>query len=144
MTEPQEPSNLPAQIGEEIAAVPKALVPASLKALDRLVGAAVDIPVAWLAQKKAKIDAQTQAYTLVEASIAKAAAAEAGADKETIQRAVDVLVRKSYRKQLNREAVATAMLADLTANTEHVTFESSGNLGGPDEDWLNVFERYAE
>lgn len=53
-----------------------------VKALDRLLGSAVDIPVAWLAQKKAKIDAQTESYQLVEASIAQATALEA-ADPET-------------------------------------------------------------
>ena len=74
-----EPSNLPAQIADAIASVPKALVPGVVKALDRLLGAAIDIPVAKLAQVKAKIDAQTESYKLVEASIATSAALGAGA-----------------------------------------------------------------
>src|SRR4051812_7590487 len=101
MSDPKELPNLPAQIAEAVAGIPKALVPAAVKALDRLIGAAVDIPVAWLAQQKAKIDTQTQAYALVEAAIAKAAASEASADPETVQRAVEVLVRQAYRKQGN-------------------------------------------
>src|SRR5262245_25033609 len=113
MSQDESHSNLPAQIADAIAGFPKALIPSSLKALDRLMGAAVDIPVAKLAQQKAKIDAQTEAYKLVEGAIAKAAASEAGADAETVGRAVEVLVRKSYRKQVNRDAVATAMLEDL-------------------------------
>lgn len=76
MSDPDAATNLPARVAEAIAGIPKALVPSSIKALDRLVGAAVDIPAAWLAQRKARIDAQTEAYGLVEASIAKAAAAE--------------------------------------------------------------------
>lgn len=68
----QEPSNLSAQIAEAFVAVPKSLTPGVIKTLDRLVGATVDIPVAWLQQKKAKIDAQTASYTLVESNIAKA------------------------------------------------------------------------
>lgn len=144
MQEQRQSSNLPAQVADAIAGVPKALVPSSIKALDRLVGAAVDIPVAWLAQKKAKIDAQTQAYTLVEASIAKGVADEAGADQETVQRALNILVRKQYRKQINREAVAEAMIEDLASPEK----QQNENITAPppdlDTDWLNVFERYAE
>lgn len=76
----------------------EALLPSSIKALDRLISALAHIPIAWLNQKKAKIELQTQAYALVEASIGKVAASEAGADKETVQRALDVLVRKEYRR----------------------------------------------
>lgn len=76
----------------------EALLPSSIKALDRLIGALAHIPIAWLNHKKAKIELQTQAYALVEASIGKVAASEAGADKETVQRALDVLVRKEYRR----------------------------------------------
>lgn len=125
--------------------VPHALIPASIKALDRLIGSAVDIPVAWLAQKKAKIDAQTEAFKLVEASIAKAAAGQVGADQATIERAVDVLVRKAYRKQTNREAVAAAMVEDLRVQPEQPDAATAPPPQSViDDDWLNVFERYAE
>ena len=147
MNEEPQATNLPAQIADAVAGVPKALVPASIKALDRLLGASVDIPVAWLAQKKAKIDAQTEAYKLVEASIAKAAANQAGAYQATIERAVDVLVRKAYRKQENREAVAAAMIEDLReqpATPEPQPSITNAPIADLDEDWLNVFERYAE
>ena len=145
MPELPESTNLPAQIAEAIAAVPKALIPASVKAFDRLIGATVDVPVAWLAQHKAKIDAQTEAYKLVEASIGKAAATQVGVDQATIQRAVDVLVRKAYRTQNNREAVAAAAIEDLRSGHEHSEREDSPQVTPPlDDDWLNVFERYAE
>lgn len=140
-----EPSNLPAQIAEALVSIPKGLTPRVVKALDRLLGAAVDVPVAWLAQKKAKIDAQTESYKLVETAIAQAVATGAGADEETAQRAMTVLVRKEYRKQVNREAVATAMVQDLreqAANAE--TSDQTTPSAELDEDWLNVFERYAE
>ena len=145
MSDSSPPDSLSAGISGALVSVPQALIPASVKALDRLIGSAVDIPIAWLAQKKAKIDAQTEAFKLVEASIAKAAAGQAGADQATIERAVDVLVRKAYRKQTNREAVANAMIEDLRAEPEQ-----TGAAGVPpreaalDDDWLNVFERYAE
>lgn len=141
----QETSNLPAQIADALVSIPKALVPGVVKALDRLFGAAVDIPVAWLGQRKARIDAQTESYRLVEASIAQAAALGAGADPDTAERAMHFLVRKEYRKQLNREAVATAMVEDLR---EHVVNGANNAASAPtaevDDDWLNVFERYAE
>ena len=140
-----KPSNLPAEIADALVSIPKGLMPGVIKALDRLLGAAVDIPAAWLAQKKAKIDAQTESYKLVEGAIAQAVATTAGADQETAQRAMTVLVRKEYRKQINREAVATAMVEDMR---EHVAGPDAMNPEVPsaelDEDWLNVFERYAE
>lgn len=140
-----EHSNLPAQIAEVIAGVPKALIPNSVKALDRLIGAAVDIPVAWMAQKKAQIEAQTQSYTSIEKSIAEEAAKIAGGNADTVQNAVNILVRKAYQKQINRKSVATAMVEDMRTNpgeNSHTPNEAPPpNL---DEDWLNVFERYAE
>lgn len=140
-----EQPNLPAQIASALVSIPKALTPGVIKALDRLLGAAVDIPVAWLAQKKAQIEAQTESYKLVEAAIANTVATNAGADPETAHRAMNVLIRKEYRKQMNREAVAAAMVEDLR---EHLTANEDGSApqatGELDEDWLNVFERYAE
>lgn len=142
MTSEPTSSNLPAQIAEAISGVPKALIPASIKALDRLVGAVVDIPVAWLGQKKAKIDAQTQAYTAVEIAIANAVSTEAGATPEIVQQAMNVLVRKEYRKQANRNAVGQTALEELrSTDPESVPPETPESV---DDDWLNVFERYAE
>lgn len=141
MADATEQSNLPAQIAEAIAGIPKALLPTSLKALDRLVGAAVDIPVAWLAQKKARIDAQTEAYTLVERSIAQRVALDVGGDEGTAKRAMEVLVRKQYRRLENREAVATAMLEDLRTQPP---VDDATQIPDLEADWLNVFERYAE
>lgn len=52
MTDNEANKNLPAQIAEAISGIPKALVPGTFKALDRLVSATIDIPVAWLGQQK--------------------------------------------------------------------------------------------
>jgi hypothetical protein len=152
----QNSENLPAattavDIIGAISGIPGALMPSCIKALDRLVGAATDIPAAWLAQKRAQIDAQTQAYSLVEAEIAKVAASEAGASPEIVERAMGVLVRKAYRKQTNREAVAAAAIEDLKSSQADSQLEipsdencTSSPQGEVEEDWLNVFERYAE
>ena len=136
--------NLPPTLAGQIAGIPAALVPATLKALDRLIAGAVDVPVAWLAQQKAKIDAQTEAYKAVEAGIAGAAASLAAADPEVVNRAVDVLVRKAYRKQMNREAVGAAAVDELKSCTEPDDATVGIEVPEPDEEWLNVFERYAE
>ena len=92
-------SDLPATIGQGIAGIPKFLIPASIRALDRLVGAAIDVPVAWLAQQKAKIDSQTLSYRTVEEAIAKTVATQAGGDADTVKRAVEVLVRNSIESK---------------------------------------------
>jgi hypothetical protein len=139
-------TNLPAQIAEAVSGIPKSLIPASVKALDRLIGATVDIPVAWLAQQKAKIDAQTNSYTLVEGAIARKAADEAAANPLIVDRAVDVLAKTAYRKQGNREQVGRAMIEDLRSQVEPPKAAAAPTADAPaiDDDWLNVFERYAE
>lgn len=138
-------SNLPAQIADAFSAVAKGLVPGTIKSLDRLIGAAIDVPVAYLEQWKAKIDGQTESFRLVEASIARNVAAQAGGDQAIVDRAMNVLVRKEYRKQINREAVAKAMLENLGAHgSDANSVDQETPLAQPDDDWLNVFERFAE
>ena len=135
---------LPARILGALAGIPAALVPSSIKALNQLVTAAVDIPTAKLRQYRARIDAQTASFEAVEAAIARTAAEHAGADPEITERAVGTLVRGAYRKQINREAVAQAALEDLRdANDAHVA-DAPPYPEEIDDDWLNVFEQYAE
>lgn len=134
--------NLPVTIGEQIASVPASLVPRSIKALDRLIGAAVDVPVAWLGQQKAKIDAQTAAFQAVETAVGKAVASEAAGDPDIVARAAETLVRKAYRKQENLTAAAKEAIDHLKepqSTTEQVDQDEQLN-----DDWLNVFERFAE
>lgn len=138
-----ENANLPAQVASAISGIPAKLVPSSIKAFDRLIGAAFDIPVAWLNQRKAKIEAQTQAYAAVEAAISQAVADEAGADPEIIEQALNILVRKEYRKQVNRQLVSQAAIEDLnSASIDNDHAEPGSDF--IDDDWLNIFERYAE
>lgn len=144
-----EPPNSLTPLENALGGVPTSLVPATVKALDRLIGGAIDIPAAWLAQKKAQIDAQTEAFKAVETAIANAAAAEAGTDPAIVARAVEVLVRKTYREQRNREAVAAATVEELAAkeakqDTVASSVPENGHTIEPDEEWLNVFEQYAE
>lgn len=149
MNEPSEASNLPAAITGGFAGIPAALIPASIRALDRLIGAAVDIPVAWLEYQKVKITSQIDAFRTVDAAIIKNAASKAGNDDEYADRALNNVVRKSYRQLKNKEAVSAAMLEDMrdrAADNPDVKADAGAvNEPAPiDDDWLNVFERYAE
>ncbi|RYF50740.1 MAG: DUF2806 domain-containing protein [Cytophagaceae bacterium] len=148
MSVTDETSNLPAPIVAAIAGIPAALVPASIKALDRLIGATVDIPVAWLEYQKAKIVSKTESFRTIDQAITKKAAAKAEASEQYADRALDNLVRKSYRQLENKEAVSVAMLEDLhdTAQNEPSNPNSTAKPEPAplDDDWLNVFERYAE
>jgi hypothetical protein len=145
MTDPAI-ENLPATdsaLPAWIAGIPGALVPSSLKALDRLLGAVVDYPVALVKRETAKIEAQTKAFEIVELAIAKSAGESAGTDVGMVDRALKVLVRKEYRKQSNREAVAAEAVSEL--KTEQPFEAATPNpQEPPGEDWLNVFERFAE
>jgi Protein of unknown function (DUF2806) len=136
---PQTSTALPAWLSE----IPKALVPSSLKAFDRLLGAVVDYPVALIKRETAKIEAQTKAFEIVESAIAKSAGEQAGLDTETVDRAFNVLVRKEYRKQTNREAVVVEAVRELKLERPD-DIQEPDPIVPPDEDWLNVFERFAE
>jgi Protein of unknown function (DUF2806) len=119
------------------------LVPRALKALDRLVGGIVDIPAAWLDQQADKIRSKTKSYSTVEAEIAKKAGDLAAADTEIANRAMNNLVRKEYRRTENREKIAAETLKTLKEQAaEPISPEAEAMQ--IDEDWLNVFERFAE
>jgi Protein of unknown function (DUF2806) len=71
--------------------------------------------------------------------------ANAGGDQAIAKRAVEVLVRQEYRKQVNREAVAKAMVDEmLTLGSNAPATDPDIKSAQPDDDWLNLFERYVE
>jgi hypothetical protein len=69
---------------------------------------------------------------------------------------VETLVRKQYRKQVNREAVAVETMKLLTDGTDAPGDAAATGSANPtaspedaeaaliDDDWLNIFERFAE
>lgn len=142
--EPQVPAPA-SDVPTWFSGIPKALIPASVKALDRLIGAAVNYPVSLIKRATAKVDAQTKAFELVEASIAKVAAESASGDTGIVQRAVETLVRKEYRRQSNKEAIAKQTV-ELLSDQSSDEGEAQEHPSAPqvDDDWLNVFERFAE
>lgn len=149
MSDEHRPPELPSPIKALLSDISQALVPECIRVLNRLIGAAGEIPLAWFKLHSARIDNRREAEKTVSEAIAKSVAARASEDTEILDRAMSALICKEYRKQINREAVAVAMIEELQSNTmgdaqaRNVHSNISGSTG-PDDDWLNVFERYAE
>jgi hypothetical protein len=117
--------------------LPKIVAGPAGEAISRLIGGAVDIPAAWLAQVAQGVKDRTEAKSVVSKAVADAAANLARNDPEVVQRAAHSLLAKELRHQTNREAIARKTI-------EHLGEEPLEQTTKPDEDWLNVFERYAE
>ena len=108
------------------------------KAISRLLGAAADIPAAWLEGKAQSIRDETEGRSTVSQAIAKRAAETAVDNPEIMERGLNNLLDSSYRKQKNKDEIAFITLRDLQDSPPPP--ESTG----PSDDWLNKFERYAE
>lgn len=144
MTNETSTPKLPVEIAEAVTAIAHGLIPSSVKALNRLIGAAVEIPAAYLERFPALIRAKTQAHVAVDEAVGKRAAALASGDDETVARAMNILLRKEYRKLGNREAVAIEFLEDLRSEAQADATNDGPPVGELDDDWLNAFERFAE
>ena len=94
-----EKSSSPKVVIDAVSMIPQGLVPGTIKAIDRLIGAAIDVPAAWLRQQTVKIEAKSQSLASVEAAVGQLAISELGSDGEVGERALSVLLRKEYRRQ---------------------------------------------
>jgi hypothetical protein len=139
MAEEETDANGTTDIAAVIGNIAGALVPSSVKALNRLVGAVIDIPVAYTERVSERVRAKTKSYVAVENAVAGAAERGVLADEATMHRAMDALVAREYRKQESRESVAKEFVAEM----QHDNSEPAPDAE-IDDDWLNVFERYAE
>src|SRR6266481_4300893 len=117
--------------------IPKIVAGPAGDAIARLIGGAVDIPAAWLNRVAQGVKDKTDAKSVVSKAVADAASNLAKNDPEIVQRAAHSLLSKELRHQTNRESIARKTIENLA---EDPTAETTT----PDEDWLNVFERYAE
>ena len=117
--------------------LPKIVAGPAGEAIARLIGGAVDIPAAWLNQVAQGFKDKTEAKTLVSKAVADAAAGLARNDPEVVQRAAHALLSKELRHQTNREAIARKVLKKLSEDPDVQAKKI-------EDDWLNVFERYAE
>lgn len=109
------------------------------KAISRLIGAATDIPAAKLEQYAQGIKDKTAAKSALAKALANAAAKRASDNPALIDRATEALLNKELRRQANKEKIAEKVIdqLDLEATSEPTATDV-------DDDWLNVFERYAE
>ena len=123
------------------------------KAISQLVAGVVAIPLALLKDLEQGIRDKTKAKTIVSDAIAKEVALKASNDPEVIERALSSLVAKLYRGQINREEIAKKTIDNLNANNfSNIEQCQSASVYGPpnttgqnvDEDWLNMFAKYAE
>jgi Protein of unknown function (DUF2806) len=117
--------------------LPKLVAGPAGEAISRLIAGGADIPAAWLHQKAQAIKDQTEAKSLMTKTLAGASAEFAKNDPALVQRAAEAFIAKEIRHQHNREAVAAKAIEDLRNSPEAETTK-------PDDDWLNVFSRYAE
>jgi hypothetical protein len=117
------------------------------KAISRLVAGVFDVPGAYLDRLVQGIKDKTEARSLVNKEVATAAAKLASGDNEIIARAAHNLLAKEYRKQNNKEEIARKTVELLQHQPQSSGPEQPSPSSTPkdvDEDWLNVFERYAE
>ena len=121
--------------------LPRLIAGPAGEAISRLVAGAVDIPAAWMNQFAQGIRDKTEAKTVVSARVADAAANLAVNDPEIVQRAAYTLLSRQIRKQANREAIAKQTIEILEQEQAERPQETAQKV---DDDWLNVFERFAE
>jgi len=117
------------------------------KAISRLVAGAVEIPAAYLDSFAQSIKDKTEAKTLVNKEVASAAAKLAAGDSDIVARAAHNLLAKEYRHQKNKEDIARRTIEILQEETKALPApdqQVSASPGPVDDDWLNVFEQYAE
>jgi hypothetical protein len=121
--------------------LPKLVAGSAGEAISRLVAGAVDIPAAWMNQFAQGIKDKTEAKSAVSKAVGDAAAQLAVSNPEIVKRAAHSLLSKQIRGQANREAVAKKTAEVLNDETDQPQPEQTQKV---DDDWLNVFEKYAE
>ncbi|MBR1279866.1 DUF2806 domain-containing protein [Bradyrhizobium sp. AUGA SZCCT0283] len=117
--------------------LPKLIAGPAGQAISRLIAGGADIPAAWLEQKAKSIRDKTEGQSLVAKTLAGAAAELVKNDPALVQRAADAFIAKEIRHQHNRETVAVKAI-------EHLKETPDAQTTTPNDDWLNVFSRYAE
>jgi hypothetical protein len=120
--------------------LPKLVLGPAGEALSRLVGHVADVPAEYVKSFTQGIKDKREARSQVSNALAKAVAAEVATDRDLIQRAAQSFLAKELRSQTNKEAVAKKAIEHLSDDSG----SSDPNPRAPEDDWLNVFERYAE
>jgi hypothetical protein len=121
--------------------LPKLLAGPAGQALSRLVGHVIDVPAAKIQQVSQEIRDKTEAKSIVSRKLANEAAKVLAGDPVLVQRAAENFLAKELRRQANKEAIAHKTIELLTVEPPQTTPEE--NIP-PEDDWMNLFERYAE
>lgn len=121
------------------AAVPDRVKSNIFQAMGRLIGAAVEVPAAYLEGKAQGFRDDAAGRTLVSKAAAEAAAARIREDPALAGRAVDHYAERMLREQRNRENVAALAIAELAANPP-----DNADAKAVTDDWLDMFARLAE
>jgi Protein of unknown function (DUF2806) len=122
------------------------------RAISRLVAGVFEIPAAYLDQFAQAIKSKTEAKQLVAKEVATVAAKLAANDTDIVARAAHNLLAKEYRYQKNKEAIARKTVEILEqdaaqnagAKPAQPTPDAASSPPEVEEDWLNVFEKYAQ
>lgn len=124
------------------AGLPAPVAAGGLKAIGRLIGGLADYPAALLRRASQGVEDGTVGRSIVSNALATAAAERAVADPQLVDRTLDSLLGKELRKQRNKEKVAEHAVEALAEPPSQPDDTAEGQA--PDDDWMNVFERYAE
>ena len=109
-----------------------------LKAMSQLMGAFVDIPIAWLERPASRIRATTDAQNTLTKATANKLIKDFGGGSELANRAVAQHASRILREQVNLEDVLAVAANELIASGT-----SSNPDSEPDDDWLNNFRNEA-
>ncbi len=113
----------------------------TLKALNRLSSAAIDIPAAWLEGKSREIRAETAARVYLIKTSAEQIAREMRVDPEYARRAADKFGQRIISEQINLDTICEKATEQL--GNDYIPENKPAPEKSIEDDWLNVFEEEA-
>lgn len=140
--ENNDASGLPAWI--EHASLPSVLAGPAGRAVSRLIGAAVEIPAAYLEGQAKSIRASFDAKADLKRTMSAAAADLYSQDPQIVERFGRRWLSDEIVRQGNREAIAQQAVNELEEETPSNSIESEAAERDVDSDWLRKFGDYAQ
>lgn len=131
---------------EVASGIPAPVKKSFFRVLEELLGGLTSIPVAMARRPARALDATTDARSAVTAALARGVAENALRDPAVMQAAEEIYLPTKVRKATNRIRVAQSA-AEHISESEANKSESGAKTSEsrePDEDWINVFARFAE
>jgi len=113
----------------------------AISAIDYLIGGAFGIPAAYVDRWYRQIQAGTAAQEAIQAAENEAALEKLRADPAFGDRMVEHFICKQARQQFNREQIAQKAIKYVNETSDEQDIQEGYNIS---EDWLNMFESYAQ